>query len=401
MTPNKSEKIQEILEKGVANIYPSREFLAQRLAKGERLTLYLGIDPTGPALHIGHAIPLRKLRAFQELGHQVILLIGNFTALCGDPDKSFTRQRLSAKEIAANLKNYQKQIGKILELKGKNPVLFKFNNDWLAKLKFSDVVDIASNFTVQQMLARDLFDRRLKAGNPIALHEFLYPLMQAYDSVAMNVDGELGGNDQTFNMLAGRDLMKALKGKEKFVLTTKLLTDPTGKKMGKTEGNMITLSDSPAEMFGKVMSWPDTAILLGFELCTNATMPELTDLKKMLDSGVNPRDLKAQLGKEIVTLYHSKQKAVEAETEFNKIFQAKDAPDTLPEVTLQKQEYNIIDLILAANLLSSKSEAKRLVEQGGVKLDNKTINSWKTNLRPVTGVVLKVGKRKFAKLIVK
>lgn len=401
MQKSKAEQIKELLEKGIANIYPDREFLEKKLTSGQKLTIYLGIDPTGPELHIGHAIPLRKLRAFQDLDHRVILLIGDFTALCGDPDKSYTRKRLSTKEIAQNIKNYQKQISLILNLHGKNPATFKFNNDWLGKLKFTDIIEIASNFTVQQMLARDLFDKRLKAGNPIALHEFLYPLMQAYDSVAMDVDGEIGGNDQTFNMLSGRDLMKAMRGKEKFVLTTKLLADPTGKKMGKTEGNMITLSDSPTDMFGKVMSWGDEMIALGFELCTNATLKEIEDIKKMLESGVNPRDLKAQLGKEIVTLYHTKQKALEAETEFNKIFKDKDTPDNLPEVVIKKQSYNIIDLIMVAQLAASKGEAKRLTEQNAVKLSATTINNWKSAVNPKNGDILKVGKRKFAKLIIR
>ncbi|NMC51993.1 tyrosine--tRNA ligase [Candidatus Kuenenbacteria bacterium] len=401
MQKSKDEQIKELLEKGIANIYPDREFLEKNLTSGQKLTIYLGIDPTGPELHIGHAIPLRKLRAFQDLGHRVILLIGDFTALCGDPDKSYTRKRLSTKEIAQNIKNYQKQISLILNLHGKNPATFKFNNDWLGKLKFTDIIEIASNFTVQQMLARDLFDKRLKAGNPIALHEFLYPLMQAYDSVAMDVDGEIGGNDQTFNMLSGRDLMKAMRGKEKFVLTTKLLADPTGKKMGKTEGNMITLSDSPTDMFGKIMSWGDEMIALGFELCTNATLKEIEDIKKMLENDVNPRDLKAQLGKEIVTLYHSKQKALEAEAEFNKIFKNKENPDNLTEIIIKKQPYNIIDLIMIAKLASSKGEAKRLVEQNAVKLGTAMINNWKSNISPETNDILKVGKRKFAKLIIR
>ncbi len=401
MTHSKSEQIKELLEKGVANIYPSREFLEEKLLSGQKLRIYQGFDPTANTLHIGHMAGVMKLRQFQELGHEVIFLIGDYTAMIGDPDKKTARQPLTHKQVLANCKDYQNQASRFLNFKGKNPVSLKFNSQWLKKLTFADTLNLLTNFTVQRMLERDLFEERIKSGNPLYLHEFMYPVMQAYDSVAMEVDGELGGNDQTFNMLTGRDLMKSLQGKEKFVLTMKLLEDPTGKKMGKTEGNMITLSDSSTDMFGKVMSWPDGAILLGFELCTNATMKELADLKKMLDNGVNPRDLKAQLGKEIVTLYHSKQKAVEAEAEFNKIFQAKDTPDILPEVTLPKKEYNIIDLILAAKLLSSKSEAKRLVEQGGVKLDNKTINNWKTNLQPATGSVLKVGKRKFAKLIIK
>ncbi len=401
MTKSKIEQIKELLDKGVANIYPNREFLEEKLNSGQKLKIYQGFDPTGNTLHIGHMAGIMKLRQFQELGHEVIFLIGDYTAMIGDPDKRTARQPLTREQVLANCRDYQKQAGKILNFKGKNPVALKFNSQWLSKLTFADTLNLLTNFTVQRMLERDLFEARIKSGNPLYLHEFMYPVMQAYDSVAMEVDGEIGGNDQTFNMLAGRDLIKALKGKEKFVLTMKLLEDPTGKKMGKTEGNMITLNDSPSDMFGKVMSWPDTAIVLGFELCTNATMAEVADIKKMMADGVNPRDLKAQLGKEIVTLYHSKQKALEAETEFNKIFKEKENPENLTTVSIKKQTYNIIDLIMETQLVTGKSEAKRLVEQGGVKLNAETINNWKNNVEPKTGDVLKIGKRKFAKLVVK
>jgi len=395
---NKNQLIEELLTKGVENIYPHRKFLAERLKKGKQLTLYLGIDPTGPELHLGHAIPLMKLRAFQELGHHVILLIGNFTALCGDPDKSYTRQRLTTEQIKQNLKNYKKQIGKILDLNGNNPVIFKFNNDWLAKLNLADLIGIASHFTVQQMLVRDLFARRLQAGNPIHLHEFFYPLMQAYDSVAMDVDGEIGGNDQTFNMLAGRDLMMKIKNKEKFVLTTKLLADPTGKKMGKTEGNMITLNDSPQNMFGKVMSWPDEMIVLGFELCTTLSLDEIKTIQSRLQQGENPRHLKSELAKMITAFYHSTSAAEQAETEFNKIFQAKGVPEKIPYIKLKADSYSIVDLIMLAKLAPSKSETKRLIQQGGVSLNQSKITNWQTQLQPHNGDILKVGKRKFVKL---
>ena len=401
MTKSKSEQIRELLDKGVANIYPSREFLEEKLNRGEKLKIYQGFDPTANTLHIGHMAGIMKLRQFQELGHEVIFLIGDYTAMIGDPDKRTARQPLTREQVLANCRDYQKQAGKILNFKGKNPVTLKFNSQWLSKLTFADTLNLLTNFTVQRMLERDLFEERIKSGNPLYLHEFMYPVMQAYDSVAMDVDGEIGGNDQTFNMLTGRDLTKTLKGKEKFVLTMKLLEDPTGKKMGKTEGNMITLTDTPTDMFGKVMSWPDTAIVLGFELCTNATMAEVADIKKMLKDGVNPRNLKAQLGKEIVTLYHSKQKALESETEFNKIFKDKASPDNLAEVVIKKQSYNIIDLIMETKLVAGKSEAKRLVEQGGVKLSNQTINNWKSTVEPKSGDILKIGKRKFAKLLIK
>ncbi len=401
MPTQKQAKIKELLTKGVENIYPQPEFLEKLLKSNKKITVYLGIDPTGPELHLGHAIPLMKLRAFQELGHRIILLIGNFTALCGDPDKSYTRQRLTSQQIEQNLKNYKKQIGKILHLDGNNPVEFKFNYDWLSKLNLADFIDIASHFTVQQMLARDLFERRLQAGSPIHLHEFFYPLMQAYDSVAMGVDGEIGGNDQTFNMLAGRDLMMKMKHKEKFVLTTKLLADPSGKKMGKTEGNMITLNDSPQDMFGKVMSWPDEMIVLGFELCTTLSLDEIKTIQTRLQQGENPRNLKAELAKNIVAFYHSPQAAEQAEQEFNKIFQAKGVPENIPQINLTANTYSIVDLIMLAKLASSKSEAKRLIQQGGVSLNQAKITDWQTQLQPHNGDILKVGKRKFVEFKLK
>ena len=288
MAQSKSEQIKELLDKGVANIYPSREFLAERLNNGQKLRIYQGFDPTASTLHIGNMVGILKLKQFQELGHEVIFLIGDYTAMIGDPDKKTARQQLTREQVLANCKDYQKQASRFLNFKGKNPVALKFNSQWLKKLTFAETLELLTNFTVQRMLERDLFQERIKAGNPLYLHEFMYPVMQAYDSVAMDVDGEIGGNDQTFNMLSGRDLMKSLKGKEKFVLTMKLLEDPTGKKMGKTEGNMITLNDSPTDMFGKVMSWTDNMISLGFELCTNATMAEVADLEKMLKNGVKP-----------------------------------------------------------------------------------------------------------------
>ncbi len=401
MSKQKQTKIKELLTKGVEKIYPQPEFLEKLLNNGKKLTVYLGIDPTGPELHLGHAIPLMKLRAFQELGHRVILLIGNFTALCGDPDKSYTRQRLTAEQIKNNLKNYKKQIGKILDLTGDNAAEFKFNADWLGKLTLNELIDIASHFTVQQMLARDLFERRLQAGNPIHLHEFFYPLMQAYDSVAMDVDGEIGGNDQTFNMLAGRDLMMKMKQKEKFVLTTKLLADPTGKKMGKTEGNMITLNDSPQNMFGKIMSWPDEMIVLGFELCTTLSLDEIETVQMRLKQGENPRNLKAELAKNIVTLYYDRRAADQAEQEFNKIFQAKGLPEDMPLIKVKAGTYPLVDLIMLAKLAPSKSEAKRLIQQGGVSLNQTKITDWQTQIKPKNNSVLKIGKRKFAKLQVK
>ncbi|MFA6355172.1 MAG: tyrosine--tRNA ligase, partial [Candidatus Paceibacterota bacterium] len=236
----------ELLTRGISSIYPNREFLENKIKKGEKLTIYLGIDPTGPTLHLGHAIPIKKLSELQKAGHKIILLMGDFTAMIGDPtDKGAARKQLTHKQVMTNLKNYKKQASSLISFTGKNPAQIKFNSKWLGKMNFEEVLSLASNMTVQQMLERDMFKKRVEEEKPIYLHEFMYPLMQGYDSVAMKVDGEIGGNDQTFNMLCGRDLMKTISGKEKFVITMKLLEDNSGKKMGKTEGNMIALSDTP------------------------------------------------------------------------------------------------------------------------------------------------------------
>jgi len=399
---NQANQIKELLEKGVESIYPDKSYLEKLLASGKKLTVYQGFDPTADTLHIGNFVGLIKLKQFQDLGHRVIFLIGDYTAMIGDPDKRIVRKQLTYEQVIKNCKNYQAQASKILNFSGKNPVQLKYNSEWLSKLTFKDTLELLTNFTVQRILERDLFEQRIKSGNPLYLHEFMYPVMQAYDSVAMNVDGEIGGNDQTFNMLAGRDLMAKMKNKEKFVLTIKLLEDPSGKKMGKTEGNMITLNDSPKNMFGKIMSWPDTMIALGFELCTNYSLDKIEEIKKKLqDTKHNPRDLKADLAKEIITFYHSKAEADKAEQEFNRIFRDKDTPTNMEKVFIMNIEYDLPELMASAQLVPSKSEAKRLIEQGGVTLNDKKITDWKKKVKPADNTVLKIGKRKFARLIIK
>ena len=272
------ENIKQILSRGIENIFPNKEFLESKLLKGDKITIYLGIDPTGPTLHLGHIIPLRKLAEFQRMGHQIILLIGDFTGMIGDPtDKTATRKRLSREQIMDNCKRYKKQASKFISFSGDNKALLKFNSKWLAKMSFEEVLELTSLMTVEQMLKRDMFEKRMEESKPIYIHEFLYPIMQGYDSVAMDVDAEIGGNDQTFNMLVGRDLMKKLKDKEKFVITTKLIVDSEGKKMGKTEGNMVSMDQSPDDIFGKVMSWNDNLILSGFELCTDIDIEKIKE----------------------------------------------------------------------------------------------------------------------------
>jgi tyrosyl-tRNA synthetase len=391
-----SQKINEALTRGVENIYPNREELEKVLMSGKKLRIYNGIDPTGK-LHIGHAAVLLKLRQFQDLGHDIIVLIGDFTATIGDPTgKSKTRKPLARKQVLANAKDYKKLIGKILDLKKSN-VRFLYNEKWTNKLKPIDLLSIASNFTVARLLERDMFQERIKAGEDIHVHEFLYPILQAYDSVTMDVDMEIGGNDQTFNMLAGRTLMKKMKNKEKFVLTTKLLVDSTGKKMGKTEGNMINLDDNPQNMYGKIMSWPDGLIALCFELCTSVPLDKIEEIKKM----PNPRDQKAMLAKEIVRMYHGENAAETAEKEFNKVFHNKELPTDIPIFQIDRKEYFILDLLCDSKMAPSKNEAKRLVEAGAVDIDSKTEKDWKKSVEIKDGMIIKVGHRKFVKIKIK
>ncbi|MCE9517879.1 tyrosine--tRNA ligase [Candidatus Nomurabacteria bacterium] len=390
----------ELLTRGIVNVYPSKEYVAARLARGEKLTIYLGIDPTGPTLHLGHSIPLKKLGDFQKAGHKIILLMGDFTAMIGDPDKATARAPLTRKQILLNLKNYKSQASKILSFTGKNPAKIMFNSKWLGKMNFEDVLNLASQMTVQQMLKRDMFDRRIKEGKLIFIHEFMYPLMQGYDSVAMDVDGEIGGNDQTFNMLVGRDLMKTLKNKEKFVLTVKLLEDSEGNKMGKTEGNMVALSDTPEEMYGKVMSWNDGLIIPGFELCTNVSMQELEIIaRELVDGSMNPRDLKMKLAYELTSLYHDKEKAKKAENHFIEAFQNREIPKDVLEITVEKNTL-LIDVLVKNNLVSSKTEFRRLVEDHAIMhLDtNEKVSN--TQIITVSGVY-RIGKKRFCKIIIK
>lgn len=363
-----NQKIEQLLTRGVENIYPKKEFLEARLKEGKQITLYTGYDPTAPTLHIGHAITMMKLRQFQDLGHKVIMLIGDYTGMIGDPtDKSSARVQLTHEQVLVNCKNYQAQAATILNFKGENPVEIKYNGEWLGKMNFADVLELTSHFTVQRMMERDMFEKRKEENKPIFLHEFMYPVMQAYDSVAMNVDGEVGGNDQTFNMLAGRDLMKELKNKEKFVLTTKLLVDSSGKKMGKSEGNMIALTDTPEDMFGKVMSWTDSMILKGFELCTKLPMDDVVQIEKEMQTGANPRDIKLRLAGEVVKTFLGEKEAQKAQEYFIATFSKKEQPDEMMEV--EPSVYDVATLLVEAKVCKSKGEARQVIDQGGVKIN--------------------------------
>ncbi len=379
----------ELLTRGVERIYPSLDELEKVLASGKKLKIYFGIDPTGPALHIGHLANLLRLRDFQDQGHEITILIGDFTAMIGDPtDKTAARIKLTSDQVAENLKNYRSQIEKILS---PEKTKFVFNSSWLAGLNFGAILELASEFTVSQLLERDMFQERLRREQPVYLHEFLYPLMQGYDSVVLGVDLEIGGNDQTFNMLAGRQMQKR-RGQEKFVLAGKLLVDGAGKKMGKTEGNMVMLSDQPSEIFGKVMSWPDELLPLGFELCTRLPMADQSAL--IAD---NPKLAKMQLAREIISLLYGSAEAQLAEEHFVNTFQKKEIPESIEEIVIESGEL-LGDALVRAGIVASKSEFRRLVEQGGIHdLDGSVIID---PLLPATSDLrLRVGKRRFVKLV--
>ncbi len=381
-------KIERLLSRGVENIFV-KETLKNKLLSGKRLKVYLGIDPTGPTLHMGHTIPMMKLKEFQDLGHQVILLMGDFTAMIGDPtDKSSARKQLTHKEVLTNLKKYKKQASKFLSFTGKNPAQIKFNSKWLMKMNFKEVLELSSKITVDQMLKRDMFVRRHEEGKPIFGHEFFYPLMQGYDSVAMDIDVEVGGNDQTFNMLMGRDLVHEILKKDKSVIAMKLLADNTGKKMGKTEGNMISFEDNPEDMFGKIMSWNDSLIKIGFELCTNLEEKEIINTN-------NPKDQKMQLALEITKIYHGDKKANLAQEDWVKKFQNKEIPDDLIQVF---GEGELIDILIGNKLITSKNQARRLFEEGAVlDLESKEkILDFK--YIPKKGQKFKIGKKLFIEI---
>jgi tyrosyl-tRNA synthetase len=398
-----SQKIEEILTRCVETIYPSKESLEKVLKKGKKLVIYHGVDPTAPHLHLGHSTNYLLLKKFQELGHQVILLIGDFTARIGDPTgKSTARKSLTKEEVMENCKNYQKQIGKILNFKSKtNPALLKFNSQWLGKFNLEDIVNLTAKFTNQRMIERDMFQKRIKEKKPIWLNEFLYPLLQGYDSVAMDVDVEIGGNDQTFNMLVGRELMKDYKKKDKFVISTALLINPkTGKKlMSKSEGNFIALDDPFNEMYGKTMALPDELVIPCFKLCTEVPIKEIDRIEEELKlKKINPRDAKAGLAGEIVTLYYDRKAALRAKEEFNRVFKDKNNPSSVPELVIKEKKTNILDLLVKAGFVPSKSEAKRLILQGGVKINNEIQKDWQKIIEIRKGDILKAGKRKFIKI---
>jgi len=393
----------DLIKRGVVEIIPEEELVKKienSIKTGKPLRVKLGCDPTRPDLHLGHSVVLRKLRHFQELGHIAILIIGDFTAMIGDPSgQNKTRPQLSFEETRVNGQTYFEQAKKILL---PERVEISYNSEWLGKMTFEDVIRLASKYTVARMLERDDFTKRYKSGEPISIHELLYPLAQAMDSVAIEADVELGGTDQKFNLLVGRDIQREFGQEPQVIITTPLLVGTDGvEKMSKSLGNYIALNDPPFEMYGKTMSIPDELIYDYFLLTTDLSPAEIEQIKKQLqDPNVNPRDLKRKLAWELVRMYHGVEAANKAQDEFDKIFVKKEIPDEIEEFEIDSKDEKIrlVDLLVHTKLASSKSEAKRLIQLGGVSIDGNRINDIDTIVELKESFVIKVGKRKFLRI---
>ncbi|HSW89534.1 MAG TPA: tyrosine--tRNA ligase [Patescibacteria group bacterium] len=387
--------IDDVLTRGVEQILPSKDSLAG-LMQRKKIKLYLGIDPTGNELHLGHAVPLRKLQQFADLGHDVILLIGNGTVKIGDPTgRDKTRPQLTDEEIETNFQNWKAQASKVVNF---DQIRITRNGDWLEKLTYVEMIKLCAKFTVQQMMERDMFVERVKKNLPVHVHELLYPIMQGFDSVAMDVDLEIGGNDQTFNMMRGRDLQKSEHDKEKWVLATKLINGLDGRKMSKSYGNFVSLTEKPIDMFGKIMSIADSEIITYFEVFTNVSQGDITDIKAEIDGGTNPMKFKKQLAHLITTWLHSSADADSAQEHFEKTVQQKELPENMPAVRLASMHVTTLTIVRAARSDMSNSEARRLIEQGGVEIDGKKHMNPVDQVDVKFGSVVKIGKREYFKV---
>ena len=395
------EQMEAIL-RGTAEVISEEELegkLERSLRTGKPLTVKQGFDPTAPDIHIGHTVSLRKLRQFQDLGHKVVFLIGDFTGMIGDPSGRFEmRKRLSREEVLQNAKTYQEQVFKILDPKR---TVVAFNSEWCEPMKFEDVLVLASRYTVARMLERDDFSQRYKQGKPITIMEFLYPLIQAYDSVALKADVEVGGTDQKFNLLVGRDVQREYGQEPQVALMMPLLVGTDGKeKMSKSLGNYIGINEPPKEIYGKTMSIPDFLIYPYFELATDVDSSELVEIRRALeDPEVNPMDLKRRLARRLVAMYHGEEAARKAEEAFDKVFRKREVPDEVPEYVLNQDRIWIVRLLTSSGLVSSNSEARRLIAQGGVYIDGQRVTDPNLEVEFEGGEVVKVGKRKFLKVV--
>ena len=399
--PSVKEQL-DVIKRGTSEIIPEEE-LIKKLEKSIEtnipLNIKLGCDPTRPDLHLGHSVVFKKLAQLQKLGHQAILIIGDFTALIGDPSgRNTTRPPLTEVEIAENAKSYFEQAYKILD---KEKTKIVYNSEWLGKMNFADVIKLASKYTVARMLERDDFTNRFKGGIPISMHEILYPLAQAMDSVAIESDVELGGTDQKFNLLVGRDIQRENGMTPQVILTMPILVGTDGvEKMSKSYNNYIGISDSPKDIYGRTLSIPDNIIYNYYEVATDISSEDLAKIKTSLENSENnPRDLKRRLARIFVEMYHSKEDAIKAEEEFDNIFINKGIPIDIPEFKIDVDKMDIIDLIVLINFAPSKGEARRLIKQGGVSIDGNKVTNFPFEVIFDNEKILKVGKRKFLKLL--
>lgn len=390
----------DLILKGTVEVIPVEELerkLEKSFAEDKPLQVKCGCDPSRSDLHIGHAVILRKLRHFQDLGHVAILLIGDFTAMIGDPTgRNKTRPQITLEETRKNAKSYIEQASIILS---KDNLDIVYNSDWLDKMNFSDIIKLSSKYTVARTLERDDFTKRYQDGVPISVHEFLYPLAQGYDSVHLNADVELGGTDQKFNLLVGRDLQKEAGQDPQVIITTPILEGTDGiEKMSKSYDNYIGLTDSPSDQYGRTLSIPDDLIGRYFEFSTEVSKDELEKINNDLKKGIsNPRDLKRRLAREIVTIYHNEEKAINAEKEFDALFIDKDDPDDMPEYKLRGSE-KLVSVMVKNDMVTSNGEGRRLITQGGVKINKEKVEDIHTTLEPKNELIIKVGKRKFLKV---
>lgn len=400
------ERQLAVIRRGVVEIVPEEELrrkLERFVVTGKPLKIKLGLDPSAPDIHVGHTVVLQKLRQFQELGHKIQLVIGDFTGRIGDPTgKSETRKQLSEAQVKENAKSYLEQFGKVLDI---DKVEVHYNSTWLAPLTFADVVQLGAKTTVARMLERDDFEKRYANEQPISLHEFFYPLMQGYDSVALESDVELGGTDQKFNLLMGRHLQKEYGKEQQVIITMPLLEGLDGvQKMSKSLGNYIGVDEPANEIYGKTMSIPDELMLKYYELVTDVPQSELERIKQGLaDGSLHPRDAKMNLAKTLVRMYHGEQLAEEAEQHFKTVFQQRTLPEDIPEVTLSLAAYPdgetlVVNLLHDLQLVASKGEARRMIQQGAVKVDQEKVTDVNQAIRLQDGLIVQVGKRKFAKV---
>jgi tyrosyl-tRNA synthetase len=391
----------DVIRRGTVDLLPEDELvkkLEKSIKKNKPLIIKQGFDPTAPDIHLGHTVGIRKLKQFQDLGHQVVVIIGDYTAMVGDPsEKNSTRPRLTHDMVMENAKTYQEQFFKILDKEKTN---IRFNGDWFSKMTFEEIMNLAGKFTVARMLERDDFSKRYANQQPISVHEFFYPLMQGYDSVMIDADVELGATEQKFNLVIARQIQKEYEKEQQIVLTLPVLEGIDGtQRMSKSLGNYIGIDEPVNEIYGKVMSIPDNLIYPYFELITDVSLNELKDIKAQLaDNKVNPRDIKRYLGRTIVGMYNNEQAGKDAEEEFDRVFRQKKLPEEIKDYALEAKSYRILDLMVQVDTCASKGEARRLVTQGGVSIDGEKISDPFLELKIDKEMILKVGKRKFAKI---